>query len=129
MSDALYALDASALLALFLNEDGADKVRECLPFAVMSAVNLSEAVAKLQERGVPDDDVDVSLMEVGLDIHAFDERQALIAGRLRRDTREAGLSFGDRACLALARSLDAIALTTDRAWSELDPGLRIELAR
>jgi PIN domain nuclease of toxin-antitoxin system len=44
-------LDASAILALLNAEPGAAVVEEAVPGAVMSAVNLSEAVAKLAERG------------------------------------------------------------------------------
>jgi ribonuclease VapC len=40
-----------------------------------------------------------------------------------------GLSFGDRACLALAKSLVAPALTADRSWARLDLGIAIEVIR
>jgi hypothetical protein len=49
------------------------------------------------------------------------------AGRLRSATRQAGLSLGDRACLALAQSRCAVAFTPDRAWADLDVGVAIEL--
>jgi PIN domain nuclease of toxin-antitoxin system len=45
---------------------------------------------------------------------------------LRITTRGRGLSFGDRACLALANSLGATILTADRTWAGLD---RVELIR
>jgi ribonuclease VapC len=129
VSDVGYVLDASALTALLLDEPGADKVRDLIPFSVIGAVNLSEVVAKLQERGVPDEDVDLTLAELDLDVIAFDARHALTAGRLRQNTRAAGLSFGDRACLALAQTLSAIALTADRAWERLPESLAIEMVR
>jgi PIN domain nuclease of toxin-antitoxin system len=44
-------------------------------------------------------------------------------------TRGHGLSLGDRACLALARTLGATALTTDRAWRAVDVGVAIEVIR
>ena len=40
-------IDASALLALLNGEPGADVVAQALPGGVMSAVNVSEVVAKL----------------------------------------------------------------------------------
>ncbi|MEO7026776.1 MAG: PIN domain-containing protein, partial [Caulobacteraceae bacterium] len=78
---------------------------------------------------VPDTAIDNSPSELPLHVVAFDEDQAIGAGKLRRATRGAGLSLGDRACLALARSLDATALTTDRAWEKVNGQARIELVR
>ena len=43
----IYALDASALLCLFNQEPGQDRVRAALGSAVMSAVNYGEVIAKL----------------------------------------------------------------------------------
>ena len=46
-------LDASALLAFLNDEPGAERIGDLLPGAIISAVNFSEIVAKLAERGVP----------------------------------------------------------------------------
>ncbi len=46
-------LDSSAVLALLLNEPGADKVKAVLPDAFLSAVNFAEVISRLCERGVP----------------------------------------------------------------------------
>ena len=59
----------------------------------------------------------------------FDEMQAWDAGRLRPYTRALGLSVADRACLALARTLDLPVLTGDRAWTSLDVGVDIRVFR
>lgn len=129
MSSPLYVLDASALLAAMLQERGAQQVEGKLADARIGAVNLSEVVAKLQERGVPDDVIDDSLAELDLIVVPFDAEQAIMAGKLRRGTRAAGLSLGDRACLALAAILEATAITTDGAWRDLKLPIEIELAR
>jgi len=130
MSDPAVVLDASALLALLLGEAGADRVADLLPRSSISAVNLSEVAAKLGERGMPDFGVQTALGDLDLDVHAFDEAAALATGRLRQPTRNRGLSLGDRACLALAMRLNAIAATADGAWAGLGlNGLRIELIR
>ena len=97
--------------------------------ACISTVNLSEVVAKLVERGVPAESIQESLSDLDLDVRDFDTAQALRAGALRNATRVRGLSLGDRACLALAGELKAIALTTDAAWTEIDLGIAVELAR
>lgn len=127
MSDIV--LDASALLTVLHGEPGADRVIDAIPTSSISAVNLSEVVAKLQERGMPDDRIRANIEALELTIAPFDGDQAVRAGLLRTATRDAGLSVGDRSCLALAQSLGAIALTTDRAWEKLSIGIPIELAR
>jgi ribonuclease VapC len=122
-------LDASALLTVFQGEPGAERVIETLPTAVISAVNLAEVATKLQERGMPDGRIRANIAALELTIAPFDGPLAIDTGLLRASTRSAGLSLGDRACLALARSLGATALTMDRAWGKLELGIPVELAR
>ncbi len=118
-------VDASALLAVLRAEPGVERVEPRLERARIGAVNLSEVVAKLSEDGVPEAEIRRAIGRLELEVHAF----AYIAGILRRSTRAFGLSFGDRACLALAQSLGALALTADRSWSRLDLGIAIEVIR
>jgi len=121
------ALDASALLAVMLEERGAEKVRDLLPGAIIGAVNLAEVVAKLQERGVPDEEIDRAIARLDLPVIPFDMAQAMVAGKLR--ARTLGLSLGDRACLALAVVRGTPAVTMDRGWSALDIGAEVIVAR
>jgi len=51
------------------------------------------------------------------------------AGALIAQTRELGLSLGDRACLALAIAREATVYTADRAWKDLSLQIRIEVIR
>jgi ribonuclease VapC len=122
-------LDASALLAVLRAEPGAERIEPRLEGAGIGAVNLSEVVTKLIEDDVPEAEIRRAIGRLELDVHAFDAQHAFIAGVLRRSTRALGLSFGDRACLALAQSLGALALTADRSWSRLDLGIAIEIIR
>ena len=123
-------LDASAVLALLGDEPGAEAVLAALPRATISAVNLSEVVAKLAERGMPEEAIRAALDGLDLDPRPFDAAAAHAAGALRPATRAAGLGLGDRACLALAARLGAMALTADPGWAALDvPGLRVSLLR
>lgn len=124
-----HVLDASALLAVMLGEAGADRIHSRLPGAVIGAVNLAEAVAKLQERGVPDAEIDRDIAELDLPVIPFDAAQAMAAGKLRARTRALGLSLGDRACLALAMTRGVPAVTTDRGWAALDIGAEVIVAR
>jgi ribonuclease VapC len=128
VSDA-FVLDASALLCLLHNERGAGRVAEALPQAVISAVNLSESIAKLADLGLSAKRISAAIEALQLAVTSFDEEQAVIAGLLRPRTKHAGLSFGDRACLALGQMRQAVVLTCDNAWSGLDLGIAVEQLR
>ena len=122
-------LDASALLALLNDEKGADKVRELLPDALISTVNLAEVVTCLSLLGMPAEQTREILTLLGLEIVPFDEEQAFLTGLLVAKTHSLGLSLGDRACLALASVTSATAVTADRVWKELKLGVKIQLVR
>lgn len=122
-------LDTSAVLASLWNEPGAARVDEVIGEARISAVNLSELIAKLVDRGASDDQVADVLTALNLEVEAFGVGQARLSGELRRETKAFGLSLGDRCCLALAKEQDAPVLTADRVWAELDIGVEIEVIR
>ncbi len=123
-------LDASALLALLGNEPGSMQVATAISNgAAISAVNLAEVVAKLQERGASEAVIRATLMPLTLTVVAFDADLAYATGLLRTATRPAGLSLGDRACLALAQRLGVSALTTDRAWATLGLPIAVTVIR
>lgn len=123
-------LDASALLALLAEEPGCAVVAEALRHgAFMSAVNFSETVAKLAAAGMPADAIEDAVETLGIAFVDFDTSLARQAGLLIASTRRAGLSFGDRACLALAAKLGLPALTADRSWVGLDLPAEVRLIR
>jgi ribonuclease VapC len=121
-------LDSSAILALLLAELGTDKVSAALPGALVSTINFAEVVSKLCERGMPAEDARAVIESIGVEIVDFNLEQAYVAGDLRNSTRSAGLSLGDRACLALARLRNLPAITADMAWRSLT-GFEIILIR
>lgn len=127
MTDTVYVLDASALLAAFFNEAGADVVAQRMSGALVSTINLSEVVAKLVDRGIPDDQILEIMDQLDVEIVPVDQEQALTAGFFRKETRSAGLSLGDRTCLALARVRNAVALTSDRDWSTIAEEVGVEV--
>lgn len=130
MNDPAAVLDASALLPLLQNEPGADIVLQRLPQAMISAVNLSEVVAKLADYGVPPQRARTALEGLDLDVREFDAAAGYAAADLRDATRALGLSLGDRACLALAIQSGAAAITADRVWARLSGDLvRVEVIR
>ncbi|MBE3577908.1 MAG: type II toxin-antitoxin system VapC family toxin [Limnochordales bacterium] len=124
-------LDASALLAYLFDEPGAETVAEALASGVaMSAVNLSEVLAKLEDHGVGVDRAIRDLTAYGIldaiEIMDFTLAQAQEAARLRTSTTIMGLSLADRACLALAKTLGLPALTADSTWTAV-PGVSVRL--
>ena len=122
-------LDSSALLAITWGEDGAAVARRAADDAIMSAVNATEVITRLVDRGANREEALRSLRKVGPAIRPFDEALALQAGYLRTETRQYGLSLGDRACLALALRERAPVVTADRAWAKLDLGVEIRVIR
>jgi ribonuclease VapC len=127
MSD--YVLDASAVLAFLKQEPGTERVAEILENAVISAVNLSEVMTKLVEKGIPEAEISLILNYLNCQTIPFDEESSWYPAQLRPLTRHLGLSLGDRACLALALQLNRIAVTTDKAWANLNIGISIEVIR
>jgi PIN domain nuclease of toxin-antitoxin system len=129
VTDKLIVLDASAILAAFFDEPGADRVAEQMGGALMSAVNYAEVIAKLVDRGTPREQILDIMAQLDVEVVPADRSQATIAGLLRSETRSAGLSLGDRSCLALAISCGGIALTMDRAWAALQLDVEIQIGR
>jgi ribonuclease VapC len=89
-------------------------------------VNLAEVFSRVADRGEDPAKLAAELTQSGLldgaiTVEPFTAADAIDAGRLRPLTRDAGLSLGDRACLALARRLDAPALTADTDWQGVPP--------
>jgi PIN domain nuclease of toxin-antitoxin system len=114
-------LDGSALLALLLDEIGADTVRACLPGSVMSAPTYSEVVIKLQRMDMSTSDI-LEALQGDLSIHVipFDAEQAHMAAILYPQFKDHALSFSDRATLALALSKGWAVLSGDPKWSRME---------
>jgi PIN domain nuclease of toxin-antitoxin system len=122
-------LDASAILAVYFGEPGAEIVERIMFRSLVSSVNYTEVVSKSLDRGRPLDNVIVSIAQMGLAIVSHDQPLALRAGTLRPATRRLGLSIGDRACLALAERERLPAYTTDRTWTKLGLAVDVRLIR
>jgi PIN domain nuclease of toxin-antitoxin system len=122
-------LDASAILALLNKETGSEEVLKFIGKAAMSTVNLSEVIAKLADAGIPEEDIRQIISHLNLEVIDFNQEQALKSGILRPITKSIGLSFGDRACLALGIILNQPVLTTDRLWVSINVGVEVRLLR
>jgi ribonuclease VapC len=60
---------------------------------------------------------------------SFDGEQAKLVASLWQATRVAGLSLGDRACLALGLQQGLPVLTADHQWAKADVGVKVEMIR
>jgi PIN domain nuclease of toxin-antitoxin system len=121
-------LDSSALLAVILEEPGAERVEALLPGAKVSAVNVGEVAAKLRDLGMPEGTIEIVLRGIQIDVCVHDLDAALASGFLRPATRSAGLSLGDRACLALAAALGLPAVTADRSWRGVAEAVGVQVS-
>jgi ribonuclease VapC len=123
-------LDASALLAYLHDEPGAEVVEGALTHdTLIGTVNLAEVLSKLTEVGQDPEEARWAIGLLAMDVVPFDEDTAVEVARLRPPTARAGLSLGDRACLALARIRRRPVLTAERRWEGLLPDVEIRLIR
>ena len=90
--------DASSLLVVAFREPGAEVARAKLRGSAISAVNWSEVLLTVAERGGKVESLAQVFSGLGVSIIAFDVRMAARAAALYPLTRDAGLSFEDRAC-------------------------------
>jgi ribonuclease VapC len=128
---ALTILDASVIIAAILGEPGGDAVFDMIDSAAVSAVNVAEVYTYAAINQMPTDAFDAFFAETGIEIAPFEHEQAIVTGRLAAITRKAGLSLGDRSCIALAQLREANVLTADRPWNQVgsDVGVTIALLR
>jgi PIN domain nuclease of toxin-antitoxin system len=73
----------------------------------------------------PIEEIRVALAPLISNAIPFDETLAYSAASIHEQTRHCGLSFGDCACLALALSRNAPAVTAQREWDKADVGVKI----
>lgn len=125
----MIVLDASALLALLLDEPGAGEVAARLDGARMSTANLAEVLSKSEERGGDAKALLSQIARTPIEMLPLSVSVALGAARLRPRTKTLGLSLGDRICLALAQELDCEAWTADKRWQSANLGVPIHVIR
>ncbi|WP_242121583.1 type II toxin-antitoxin system VapC family toxin [Sphingomonas lacusdianchii] len=112
-------LDASAILALLKGERGASKVTAVIADASVCAINQAEVVSHFVHLGAPLEEVRAMLGALPYTVVPADDALAWEAGSLCAATASAGLSLGDRFCLALAKRLGVAAYTADKAWRDI----------
>jgi PIN domain nuclease of toxin-antitoxin system len=130
-----YVLDASAFLAYLRDELGAEIVENALiNGCYISIINWVEVLSKIVDLGESPEEIikrlrDEGLLQNSLEIIACNEEDAITIAKFRVLTKSAGLSLGDRACLALGKRLNLPVLTADKVWTSLSLGITITLIR
>jgi PIN domain nuclease of toxin-antitoxin system len=114
-----HLLDASALLAVILNEPGGDRVEAVLDDSLVLGINVAEAARKLFVKGMSPNDVAEILLALHLDTDEqdFSVQQAICVGAAAAANRKIGLSIGDAACLAMGAWRELKVVTADRTWT------------
>lgn len=121
--------DSSVILALLFREPLKRDLSTLLTHVVVSSVNIAEVMSKLVQGGMAEERAWVLSKSLAKESFAFDEEQSRLAGALWTETRQAGLSLGDRACLALGLTLKLPVYTVDRVWGGLAIGVEIHVVR
>ena len=121
--------DSSVLIAILRQEPGSDVGEQSLNDALISTVNLAEVATYLARNSVPPETINDALAAFPIEVVPFDREQGLIAGCLYPACKSLGLSLGDRACLALAKSKSLPVLTADKAWLELEINVDVNSIR
>ena len=120
-------LDASALIAMLRSEPGGDMVADSLGEARMSVVNHAEVVSHYARAGGDAAAIAAMLRPLPIALVEADGDLAMDAGLLAAPTEPAGLSLGDRFCLALAKREGLPAWTADRAWARIADAVGVEV--
>lgn len=121
--------DSSVLIAILRQEPGSEVGEQSLNDALISTVNLAEVATYLARNSVPPETINDALAAFPIEVVPFDREQGLIAGCLYPACKSLGLSLGDRACLALAKSKSLPVLTADKAWLELEVNVDVKPIR
>lgn len=124
----MIVLDASAVLALLQDEHGASEVEVAIEGgAVISAVNLSEVLVKMSDAGASAEAATDLIVSLFVEVWPFGQASARDSARIRSMVPKAGLSLGDRACLALATAKALPVITADRRWLESSAPLGLDI--
>ncbi len=81
--------------------------------------------------GMDEHDIDAMLDPLPIELVPADKELARLAGQVRRPTAQAGLSLGDRFCLALAKQKGLSAWTADKGWQRIAgaAGVSVDIIR
>lgn len=122
-------LDASAILAVVHKEPGHRRVVPHLEGGLVSAVNYAEVLKKAVEGGTELLTARLYLQNLAFVVIPFDNLLAAETARLWPLTRNKGLSFADRACLALGLVQKMPVVTGDQEMAAVNVPVEVKLFR
>ena len=105
-----------------------EEARSMMRGGFISAVNLSEVYQKSMRWNKLATARSI-VAAAGLEIVPFCDEHAMVAAGLAEATQGHGVSFADRACLALGMSRKLPVVTGDRSWRGLNLGIEVVLFR
>ena len=120
-------LDASSLIAMIDQENGGNDVADAINQSCMCSVNFAEVVTYYAHNGLSFEQIDNLFRGLPMEIISADQELSWAAGMLRPETKRAGLSLGDRYCLALAKSRKSEVLTADQKWGEIADVVQVKM--
>lgn len=119
MTEPVYVLDASAVLAAFFDEPGADVVAERMDGALLCSVNYSEVVAKLVDRGTPAEQIVEIMEQLDVEVVPADRELAMRAGLLRAETLRSLEQVLDKVKATFAKYADLPGMSVDDFLAKL----------
>ena len=117
------------MIAILRQEPGSDVGEQSLNEVLISTVNLAEVATYLARNSVPPETIEEALASFPVEVVPFDREQGLVSEHLYPTCKSLGLSLGDRAGLALAKSKDLPVLTADKAWLKLTVDVSVKSIR
>jgi PIN domain nuclease of toxin-antitoxin system len=120
---------------MILKEPGGERVDELLDAVelgsgvqvAISSVNWCEILTRMQREKLNLSGERLSAILACVEVVPFGRADAEVAAAYVDVSR--ALSLGDRACLALAKSKQATAWTTDKIWAQMAARAKIEMLR
>lgn len=117
-----WLLDASAILAWLQEERGAEVVDEVMDESAIAGINAAEVIHKLVGQGASPEQAREIVERLAIPI--VDLGASHLKGMARLSAVK-GLSLGDRACLAIAETMGATAVTADQHWATTGNPVRL----
>ncbi|NEQ47574.1 MAG: type II toxin-antitoxin system VapC family toxin [Leptolyngbya sp. SIOISBB] len=121
--------DSSVIMAILRDEPGRDVGEKHLEQAMLSIVNYAEVTSILGRSRPSTTALKRAVQPFEPYVVAINTDIAQMAGALVAETKELGLSLGDRVCLALGISHNLPILTADKTWSQLDLPIEVNQIR
>jgi ribonuclease VapC len=124
-----YVVDASALLAVVLNEPYPEDLLDVFSESIITTINLTEVLTVLARKYPSSDPEQIWSMVSNFIQHHYDVDSILAKKVLEISNvaNDSGLSLGDKFCLALGSYLHLPIYTGDHVWKQLETELNVKI--